>query len=147
MVSAPALGLRWFAAKSEGAWKGPDIRTAKRIHVSEVDQIKEATISYASLDAWEAAGKLEPFMDLMRDCWRTRAFGDFWSYMLVAEGAVEIAVEPELALYDMAALVTIVEEAGGRFTSIAGEEGPFGGNALVTNGLLHSDVIKRLAGA
>ncbi len=147
VVSAPALGLRWFASKGDGAWKGPDIRSAKRMHVSQVNQIKEATISYASLEGWESSGKLDPFMDLMRDCWRTRAFGDFWSYMLVAEGAVEIATEPELELYDMAALVTIVEEAGGRFTSLTGDPGPFGGNALVTNGLLHSDVIKRLASA
>ena len=81
---------------------------------------------------------------LTEDVWRTRAFGDFWSYCLVAEGAVDIACEPELNLYDMAALVPIVAEAGGRFTSLEGTDGPFGGNALATNSILHSEVLKRL---
>ena len=80
----------------------------------------------------------------MRECWRSRGYGDFWSYMLVAEGAVDIACEPELALYDMAALDIIVREAGGRFTSIDGEPGPYHGNALATNGLLHDTVLERL---
>jgi histidinol-phosphatase len=83
-------------------------------------------------------------LDLARDCWRERAFGDFWSYMLLAEGAVDIAAEPDLALYDMAALVPIVTEAGGRFTSLDGREGPFGSNAVATNGLLHDAVLDRI---
>jgi histidinol-phosphatase len=77
--------------------------------------------------------------------WRTRAYGDFWSYMLVAEGAVDVAAEPELEIYDMAALVAIVEEAGGRFTSLEGKRGPWGGNAVASNGLLHDEVLARLA--
>ena len=84
-------------------------------------------------------------LSLMRDCWRTRAYGDFWSYMLVAEGAVDLAAEPELELYDMAALVPIVTQAGGRFTSLAREAGPWGGDAVATNGLLHDVVLERLA--
>ena len=76
--------------------------------------------------------------------WRTRAYGDFWSYMMVAEGAVDLACEPELELYDMAALVPIVTEAGGIFTSLEGEAGPFGGNALASNGRLHQEVLERL---
>ena len=83
-------------------------------------------------------------MTLLDACWRTRAYGDFWSYMLLAEGAVDIATEPSLAVYDMAALVPIVTEAGGRFTSLAGRPGPCGGNALATNGLLHDEVLARL---
>ena len=79
------------------------------------------------------------------EVWRTRAYGDFWSYCLLAEGAVDIACEPELSLHDMAALVPVVEEAGGRFTSLEGEPGPFGGNALATNGLLHDEVLGLLA--
>ena len=78
----------------------------------------------------------------MGQCWRTRAYGDFWSYMLVAEGAVDVAAEPELALYDMAALVPIVTEAGGRFTGLDGEDGPWSGNAVATNGLLHEQVLE-----
>ena len=80
----------------------------------------------------------------MRSCWRTRGFGDFWSYMLVAEGTADLCAEPELSLWDMAALVPVVTEAGGRFTSIRGVPGPLGGSALVTNGLLHDEVLELL---
>ena len=80
-------------------------------------------------------------MALARRCWRTRAYGDFWSYMLLAEGAVDLAAEPELALYDMAALDVIVREAGGLFTSLDGEPGPAGGNALASNGRLHDQAL------
>lgn len=145
VVTAPALGMRWFASRGDGAWKGPGIRSAKRLHVSPVDRLSDATLSYASLTGWEEAGLLDPFLQLHRDMWRTRAFGDFWSYMMVAEGIVEVAAEPELQLYDMAALVPIIEEAGGTFTSLTGQRGPFGGNALATNGLLHDEVLRRLA--
>lgn len=89
---------------------------------------------------------LPEFLELMKACWRTRAYGDFWSYMLVADGAVDVATEPELAVHDMAALTVIVEEAGGRFTDLGGTPGPFGGNALATNGLLHDEVLARLQG-
>jgi len=81
----------------------------------------------------------------MRTCWRSRAYGDFWSYMLVAEGAVDIATEPELALHDMAALDVIVSEAGGRFTNLNGVDGPNGPGAIATNGLLHDAVVDQLA--
>ena len=83
----------------------------------------------------------------MDDCWRTRAYGDFWSYMLVAEGAADIAAEPELAVHDMAALVAIVQEAGGRFTGLDGKDGCWSGNALATNGLLHDEVLSRIGTA
>ena len=69
--------------------------------------------------------------------WRTRAYGDFWSYMMVAEGSVDICAEPELSMWDMAAPSVVVREAGGRFTSLAGAPGPYGGNAAASNGLLH----------
>jgi histidinol-phosphatase len=144
VVTAPALGLRWFASRGDGAWKGPRVRDSIPIHVSGVDRLADATLSYSSLGGWEDDGLLDTFLDLHRKVWRTRAFGDFWSYMLVAEGVVEMAAEPSLALYDMAALVPIVEEAGGRFTSLTGVRGPFGGNALATNGLLHDEVVRLL---
>ena len=144
VVSAPALGLRWFASKGEGAWKGQHIKGAKRMRVSSIGRLQEATMSYSSLVGWEKVGLLPAFLDLARDVWRTRAFGDFWSYMMVAEGIVEVATEPDLQIYDMAALATIVEEAGGAFTSLAGVRGPFGGNALATNGLVHADVLGRI---
>ena len=102
-------------------------------------------MSYSELSEWEQAGRGEAFLDLGRRVWRTRAYGDFWSYMLLAEGAVDIAAEPELALHDMAALVPIVVESGGRFTSLDGVDGPFGGSAVATNGELHDQVLRALA--
>ncbi len=147
LVAAPALGRRWWAALGSGAWAGRSLTSAKQISVSKVSRIEDASISYASFSGWRERGKGEAFMTLLDDCWRTRAYGDFWSYMLLAEGAVDIATEPSLAVYDMAALVPIVTEAGGRFTSLAGKPGPFGGNAVATNGLLHDEVLARLGDA
>jgi histidinol-phosphatase len=144
VVSAPALGMRWFAAKGDGAWKGARMRDATPIRVSEVDRLEDAAMSYSSLGGWGNAGLLPAFLDLLATMGRTRAFGDFWSYMMVAEGIVEVAAEPELQIYDMAALVPIVEEAGGRFTSLDGRSGPFGGSAVATNGILHTEVLRRL---
>ena len=145
LVSAPALGRRWWAATGTGAWTGRSLSSARRLRVSAVDQLADASLSYASFRGWEALDRGEAFLDLTRTVWRSRAYGDFWSYMLVAEGAVDLACEPELALYDMAALVPIVVEAGGRFTSLDGVDGPFGGNAVATNGLLHDATLKALS--
>ena len=144
LVSAPALNRRWWAATGSGAWTGRSLSSAKRIHVSQVSDLSNASLSYSSVSSWKALGRQEAFLDLAEDCWRSRAYGDFWSYMLVAQGAVDIAAEPELAVYDMAALVPIVTEAGGRFTSLEGKDGPWGGNAVATNGLLHDEVLRRL---
>ncbi|GIG55414.1 inositol monophosphatase family protein [Demequina activiva] len=146
VVSAPALGARWFAARGDGAWIGTSMRKARPIGVSTVTDMAEASLSYSSLSGWEERDMLEPFLDLTRSVWRTRAYGDFLSYMMVAQGLVDIACEPELELYDMAALVPIVEEAGGHFTSLSGTPGPFGGDALATNGALHlpvADILNR----
>lgn len=145
VVSAPALGRRWFAAAGDGAWRGVSLEVAERIHVSDVSALAEASLSYSSLSGWEERGLLDRFLDLTRDMWRTRAYGDFWSYMMVAEGVVEAACEPELELYDMAALVPIVTEAGGTFTSLDGKPGPFGADALATNGALHTEVLGYLS--
>lgn len=137
VVSAPLLGRRWWASVGQGAWTGKSLMKATRCEVSDVRRLEDASLSYASLSGWEDRGLGEDFLALMRRCWRTRAYGDFWSYMLVAEGAVDIAAEPELEVYDMAALDIIVREAGGRFTSLDGADGPWGGNALASNGHLH----------
>jgi len=144
LVSAPALGRRWWAAQGTGAWTGRSLAAATRLQVSEVGRLQDASLSYSSLSGWEERGRLEHFLDLTRRVWRTRAYGDFWSYVLVAEGAVDLAAEPELALHDMAALVPIVTEAGGRFTSVQGVDGPFGGSALVSNGRLHHAALQAL---
>jgi histidinol-phosphatase len=145
LVSAPALGRRWWAAKGSGAWTGKSLAAATRMSVSGVSKVADASFSYASLGGWEERGSLDGFLDLTRACARTRGYGDFWSYMLVADGAVDIAAEPELEVYDMAALVPIVTEAGGTFTSLDGKPGPWGGNAIATNGKLHKEALDYLA--
>ncbi|GAA2752182.1 MULTISPECIES: histidinol-phosphatase [Kitasatospora] len=145
IVSAPALGRRWWAARGLGAYAGRSLAKASRISVSQVSRIEDASFSYSSLTGWEERGRLDPFLDLTRACWRTRAYGDFWSYMMVAEGAVEIAAEPELSLWDMAAPCIVVQEAGGRFTGLDGYDGPMGADAVATNGLLHEETLRRLS--
>jgi histidinol-phosphatase len=144
LVSAPALSRRWWAAVGSGAWTGRSLASATRLQVSEVGRLQDASLSYSSLGGWEEQGRLDHFLDLTRKVWRTRAYGDFWSHVLVAEGAVDLAAEPELALHDMAALVPIVTEAGGRFTSVQGVDGPFGGSAVVSNGRLHGAALQVL---
>ena len=144
VVSAPQLQRRWWASKGHGAWTGRSLLKASRCQVSDVRRLEDASLSYSSLSGWDQRGRLDDFVSLSRRCWRTRAYGDFWSYMLVAEGAVDIAAEPELAVHDMAALVPIVTEAGGRFTALDGTPGPWGGNALATNGHLHDEVLARI---
>ncbi|MFJ6212911.1 histidinol-phosphatase [Streptomyces sp. NPDC092296] len=145
IVSAPALGRRWWAAKGAGAYSGRDLTRASRIQVSQVSRLEDASFSYSSLSGWEERGRLEPLLDLTRGCWRTRAYGDFWSYMMVAEGAVDIAAEPELSLWDMAAPCIVVQEAGGRFTGLDGVDGPGGADAAASNGLLHRELLTRLS--
>ena len=140
-VSAPQLNRRWWAAKDGGAWTGRSLLKASECRVSDVSRLDDASLSYSSLSGWEERDRLEDFMALSRRCWRTRAYGDFWSHMLVAEGAVDLAVEPELMIYDMAALDVIVREAGGMFTSLDGTPGPFGGNAMASNGRLHEQAL------
>ena len=145
LACAPALGKRWWAVAGGGAWSGRSLALAHRLHVSGVTALEDASLSYSSLSGWVDRRRLRGMLSLMQGCWRTRAYGDFWSYMLLASGAVDVAAEPELEVYDMAALVPIVSEAGGRFTSLAGEPGPWGGDAVATNGPLHDAVLTLLA--
>jgi histidinol-phosphatase len=144
VVSAPQLQRRWWASAGHGTWTGRSLLKATRCTVSDVRRLEAASLSYSSLHGWDERDRLEDFLSLMRRCWRTRAYGDFWSYMMLAEGAVDIAAEPELHVYDMAALDVIVREAGGSFTSLDGTAGPFGGNSLATNGHLHDAVLSFL---
>ncbi|SDR86702.1 inositol monophosphatase family protein [Microlunatus soli] len=145
VVSAPALGRRWWASRGGGAYAGKSLMSASPIHVSDVAQISDASLSYSSLDGWISSGVGQGFVDLLRDVWRTRAFGDFWSYTLLAEGAVDLACEPSLELYDMAACSIVVTEAGGSFTDIDGTPGPNGVGAYASNGRLHDDLLARLS--
>ena len=139
VASAPALHRRWWAARGEGAFVN-----GRRIRVSGVADLSDAVLSYASLGSWGQHGLGEQFLALARGCWRTRGFGDFWSHMLVAEGAADVATEPEVELWDLAAPQVIVEEAGGRFTDLGGTATPAGGSVVSSNGLLHDRVLTTL---
>ena len=155
IASAPALARRWSAAKSLGAFVRFNAGSVddlsenfdassneKKISVSKIAQLSDASISYSDFVGW--GDRLEPFQKMLAQAWRTRGIGDFWSHMLVAEGAVDVAIEPSLAVWDMAALDIIVREAGGAFTDTAGQNGPFGGSGVSTNGVLHNAVINGL---
>lgn len=142
VVSAPALFRRWSAHLGGGAHVTINHEDTKRIHVSGIAKIEDASISYSDFEGW--GEMLKPFQSLLASAWRTRGYGDFWSHMLVAEGALEAALEPVLALWDMAALDLIVTEAGGVFTNTAGIPGPHGGNGVSTNAALHKVIIESL---
>jgi histidinol-phosphatase len=144
VVSAPALHRRWWAAHGSGAYTGSSLSSATRLVVSGVRDLGSASLSFSSLSGWAARDRETAFLTLTRSVWRVRAYGDFWSYMLVAEGAVDVAAEPEVALHDLAALTVIVTESGGRFTDLSGVAGPAGGSAVATNGHLHDEVLALL---
>ncbi|HEV2088719.1 MAG TPA: histidinol-phosphatase [Cryptosporangiaceae bacterium] len=144
LVSAPALGRRWWAAQGSGAYAGRHLAGATPIAVSGVTSLADASVSYSSLAGWEERGLLPGLLDLVKTSWRSRAYGDFYSYVLLAEGAVDVALEPEVSLWDLAALAAIVTEAGGAFTDLAGQPGPAGGSAVATNGRLHAAVLEHV---
>lgn len=146
VASAPALGRRWWGATGLGAWAAPlPSGEPQPIHVSGVRALEDAFISYNAIQGWDDAGWLEPLLALTRASWRSRALGDFWAYMLVAEGQLDVAGEHDLKVYDIAALIPIVQEAGGVFTSLTGKAGPWAGTALATNGLLQDEVLRILS--
>jgi histidinol-phosphatase len=132
VVAAPALGRRWWAQRGSGAFAD-----GRPIHVSSVSRLEDAVLTWSGIEDWDAIGRLESIVELGRRCWRSRGIGDAWQYMLVAEGAAEIALDPAVSLWDLAALQVIVEEAGGRFTDFTGVPGPDGGDGIATNGLVH----------
>lgn len=146
VISAPALTRRWWASAAGGAWRSFQGGSPKKIQVSQVAEIADASVSFSSMEGWEARGLLQNLEHLSANSWRLRGFGDFWSYCLVAEGAVDIAAEPEVSLWDLAALSVLVTEAGGQFTSLAGQPGPHGGDAIATNGQLHEAARTLLVG-
>ncbi len=144
VVSAPLLGRRWWAASGNGAWTGRGLTKAARCRVSDVSRIEDASFSYSSLSGWADSGVLDGFLALGQSAWRSRAYGDFWSHVLVAEGAVDFSAEPEVSLWDLAALQIIVEEAGGTFTDLSGRATPDGGSVVCSNGRLHAEVLRHL---
>lgn len=136
VASAPALGRRWWAARGAGAFVD-----GRPMRVSRVRRLAEAVVSFAP-GGHELSRKL---LDLALRSWHPRCFGDFWQHVLVAEGALDVAVDPEVSLWDLAAIRVIVEEAGGRFTDLGGVPRADGGSAVSSNGLLHEDVLAALA--
>jgi histidinol-phosphatase len=137
VVSAPQLHRRWWALRGAGAFVNGVCDAARRIHVSALSSLAEAQLCLSAVTEWEAIGRLDAILKLERACWRTRGPGDMLSYMLVAEGVAEIGLDPVAELWDMAAMQVIVEEAGGRFTDLAGVRTPAGGDGIATNGLVH----------
>ncbi len=152
VASAPALGRRWWAGRHLGAWTGPlgadgqvaapDVRP---LRVSSVRRLGDAQFRTPACPAGRPTGGPDICWSWPGRCWRTRAFGDFWSHLLVAEGACEIGLDPEVSLWDLAALQVIVEEAGGRFTDLSGTARADGGSAVSTNGWLHDEVLAILS--
>ncbi len=154
VVSMPAVSRRWWATRGGGAYAAkheapatpagagvPMVTgTAERIHVSAISDLSDAQMGWSGIEDWDAVGRGDAALGLARACWRSRGIGDVWQYMLVAEGAFEIATDPEATLWDLAAPALIVEEAGGRFTSLQGEPDPGAGSGLATNGILHDRV-------
>ena len=138
VVSAPALGHRWWAARGQGAHLD-----GAPIHVSSIARLEEAQLLHPEIESFET-DEQRRLIELAGSVWRTRGFGDFWQHMLVAQGSAEVAIEPEVSLWDLAAIKIIVEEAGGRFTDLGGVPTPAGGDALSTNGLLHDEVLAHI---
>nr|WP_241732224.1 inositol monophosphatase family protein [Galbitalea soli] len=147
VVSAPALRQRWWAARGHGAFTAEPGGDPRALRVSGVASLADASVSYNSLKGWDEVGRIDDAIALSRAAWRSRAIGDMWAYMLLAEGALDVVSEFDLQPYDMAALIPIIEEAGGRFTSVDGTPGPWGGSALATNGLLHEETATLLGRA
>jgi histidinol-phosphatase len=141
VASQPAIGRRWWAASGLGAWTNTETGTPRRLRVSSVDAVEESSVSFQSIAQWDEAGRTDALLRLSRAAWRDRGYGDAWPYMLLAEGRLELVAEFDVKEYDIAALVPIVTEAGGRFTDIDGGETLSSRSSLATNGILHDDYL------
>ncbi|RSM74553.1 histidinol-phosphatase [Kibdelosporangium aridum] len=141
VVSAPALGRRWFAEENEGAFA----EDGRKLSVSGVTSLSDAYLSTTHLGSWVEYHSREAYLRLADACWETRAFGDFWQHCLVAEGVIDVAAEAIVNPWDVAGIGVIVKEAGGRFTDLKGVDTFLGGTALSTNGHLHDAALEKLA--
>lgn len=142
VASAPAFAKRWYAAPGEGAWLIEGDAAPRRLRVSGVRDLGDASLSFQSIAQWRDADHLPQLLTLAESVWRDRAYGDMWSYGLLAEGLVDIVAEFDVKEYDIAPFVAIITEAGGRFTAIDGTETIAARSALATNGLLHEQVLR-----
>ncbi|GAA2964009.1 histidinol-phosphatase [Actinokineospora diospyrosa] len=145
VVSAPALGRRWWAARGEGAWVSRGGGEPERISVSSVRSLEDAYLSTTHLGSWVEYHSRERYLALVDACWESRAFGDFWQHCLVAEGAIDLAAEAIVNPWDVAPLQVLVEEAGGRFTDLTGAARYDGGSVLTSNGHLHEGALGLLS--
>lgn len=144
VVSQPAIGRRWWAAEGAGAWTGDADGQARRIRVSDVDDLSRASVSFQSIEQWRDAGHLPALLALSDTVWRDRGYGDALPYMWLAEGRLEMVAEFDVKEYDLAALAPIVREAGGRFGAYDGSDSVTAGSSLATNGLLHDSILDLL---
>ena len=144
VVSSPAMGRRWWAQKNQGAFTKDVDGTTRKISVSAVKHLGDASFSYSDELGWDRFGNGLAMQRLKNSVWRSRAYGDFWSHLLVAEGAVDVAAEPDLKKWDMAANNIIVMEAGGRVTGFTGSDPLIELNALTTNGLIHEQCLQKI---
>ena len=143
VVSAPAMGRRWWASPEDGAFTKDVDGSIRKISPSKVQLLSDASFSYSDPIGWDLLGK-DSLAKITNAVWRTRGYGDFWSHLLVAEGAVDIAIEPELQNYDMAAFIAIANAAGCKVTGIKGQTAMQAGHAITTNALLHDQVLDLL---
>lgn len=142
MVSAPMLARRWWGGIETGSFTSDVDGSIRPIHVSDIEHLKDASLSYSDDADWQRINKANHLLELKRKTWRQRAYGDFWSHMMVAEGSVDIAAEPKLALWDVAALIPIVEGAGGMITGIHGESPIESLSAFTSNSKLHTQLLE-----
>ena len=140
VVSAPAMGARWWAAPGVGSHTNSLTGGSRSLSVSNVSSVEDCSVSYNNLQLWQKTEYLPQLLKLSEKVWRTRAYGDFWSYMLLAEGAVDVVAEHGLKIYDIAALVPIIEQAGGTISDLSGELTEASSSVLATNKLLHNQV-------
>lgn len=146
VVSAPALNKRWWGAYGAGAYTGRSLAHAKKLQVSKVYSLSEASFSYTSLGAWWLdEGWFGWFKNFSSSVWRTSCYDSFWSYCMLAEGALDVVAVPSLGANNMAAFVPIITEASGRLSSFVGDNHPYGGSCLATNGVLHETVLDSLS--
>ena len=138
VVSAPALGRRWWAERGAGAFTKDVDGSVRVCQVSKVSALSDSSISFNSIQQWDRAGLMDELIELTRNVWRDRAYGDFLSYMYLAEGLLEMVSEHDLKIYDIAALVPIVEEAGGEFSALGSGLTEETSSVLATNGLMHA---------
>lgn len=136
VVAQPALGRRWWGATGHGAWTNSPAGD-RRIRVSDVSDVSEASVSFQSIGQWRDYGRLDALERVTSAAWRDRGYGDAWPYMLLAEGRLEFVAEFDVKRYDIAALIPIVREAGGEFTDIDGGDDLDALSSLATNGRLH----------